>query len=218
VTDRYDRGMKQLRTPALIAAAIAVTAAISSAAGASAAVHYAVLGAKNATTAPTYINNSAGIPLALNSKAGTAPLAVGSSTVVGKLNADEVDGYHASSFAKVAGKSGIIVADGGSATCPKGTILTGGGGLANSGSLIYSGPDINATSDFVPNTWSSEDSDGGAYATFAVCYNPTGSVPGSVTSASLAKVAAKAKTRATATASGGTTSAPAPTPVRSPNS
>lgn len=177
--------MKQLRTPALIAAAIAATAAISSAAGASAAVHYAILGAKNATTAPTYINNSAGIPLALNSKAGTAPLAVGSSTLVGKLNADEVDGFHASSFAKVTGKTGVITAFNGPAVCPAGTVLTGGGGFGNA-PLDYNGPDpiFDANDNIVgyhANAWWAAVVSGDAYS-YAICYSPTGAaIPGAGT-------------------------------------
>lgn len=183
--------------------------------GAAAAVHYVVLGAKNSTTAATYINNSAGTPLALNSKSGTAPLAVGNTVTVKNLNADYVNGYHASSFAKVTGKTGVIAADAdgteGTATCPKGTVLTGGGGLA-SGGLDYSGPSLD-----VANSWETIGTDN-SY-TFAVCYNPTGTVPGALGAAGLSKLATQLHKVAKAPSpvvSGTSQASPVPTPQASP--
>lgn len=181
-----------MRTPALLATAIVATAAVSGTVGASAAVRYVALGAKNSTTALTSINNSNGTALALNSKAGSPPLAVGSNKTVTRLNADYVDGYHASSFAKVTGKTGVILADAdgtqGTAVCPRGTVVTGGGGLAGSG-LDYSGPSLD-----VANAW--ETIGGDNTYTFAVCYNPTGAVPGAMSAAMLSKVASKAQAKA----------------------
>lgn len=207
---------KRFRTPALIVGSIVATAVVSGAAGATAAVHYVILGAKNSTTAATYINNSAGTPLALNSKTGYAPLAVGSSVQVKKLNADYVDGLHASSFARTTGKTGVIAeaADGttGTATCPKGTVLTGGGGLAEDG-LDYSGPSLD-----VANSW--ETIGYNNTYTFAVCYNPTGAVPGALSATAASKLAsqlkATAKPTATATGTMSLPPSPRPTPTLSP--
>lgn len=191
----------KLRTPALVVTAIVTTAAVSGAVGASAAVRYVALGAKNSTTAATTLTNTAGTPLSLAARSGYAPLVVNSTKTVSRLNADYVDGYHASSFAKVTGKTGVILAPAddtsGTAACPKGTVLTGGGGLASDG-LDYSGPSLD-----VANAW--ETIGNGNTYTFAVCYSPTGSVPGAMTSSALAGVTAKAKPKVS----------PSPTPIAS---
>ena len=52
-----------------------------------------LLGRSNAATSPTTLTNSAGTPLALNAKAGYAPLGVNSTTKVGRLNSDLLDGW-----------------------------------------------------------------------------------------------------------------------------
>jgi hypothetical protein len=199
------------RTPAIVIGTAVVTAGLVGATSAVAAVHYVVLGAKNYSTAPTTINNSKGTPLALNSKTGYAPLAVGSNKLVTKLNADYLDGLHASSFARSTGKTGIIYAADKGAVCPAGTIATGGGGALfhydvtapNDESkyvydipINYSGPDINATTGaLISNSWVVLPADGTTHYgidAYVVCYNPNGAVPGAVTASTATTTAAKA--------------------------
>lgn len=108
-----------------------------------------LLGKSNSAGATTSLTNSAGTALSLTSKSGTAPLKVSSSTKVANLNADKLDGLDSTSFAKASGQTGTIWSDGGVwidldsdqpdgdpyaealfayASCPTGTVLTGGGG------------------------------------------------------------------------------------------
>ena len=95
-------------------------------------------------------------------------------------------------FARSAGRTGIIVNRGGDenvggqvyavavATCPAGTVLTGGGGFASydDDHIWYSGPGVR------PNTWEVDSNGDGAADTgkelvaYAVCYNPRGAVKG----------------------------------------
>jgi hypothetical protein len=161
------------------------------------------IGQKNKATKVTKIVNKKGTPLSLTAGKGKngklrAPLKVNSSKKVKKLNADLLDGKSAGAFAPVAalsaGRTGVIAAKGGDedspghayavavATCPKGTILTGGGGFAKytGDALWYSGPGKR------PNTWE-VDSDGDGVANngkeliaYAVCYNPRGAVRGAM--------------------------------------
>ena len=68
------------------------------------------------------------------------------------------------------------------AKCPTGTILTGGGGLDEMG-LLYSGPELSAAGDFLPNTWLAFGQSGSTLS-FATCYSPSGAaIPGAITSA-----------------------------------
>jgi hypothetical protein len=61
--------------------------------------HAFVLGEKNqASTTTTLTRTTSGVPLALNAVSGSAPLAVNSTKRVAKLNADMVDGLHATSL------------------------------------------------------------------------------------------------------------------------
>jgi hypothetical protein len=200
------------RTPAIVIGTAVLTAGTVGATSAVAAVHYVVLGAKNYSTAPTYINNSKGTPLALNSKTGYAPLAVGSNKLVTKLNADYVDGLHASSFARSTGKTGIIEAVDAAAKCPAGTVATGGGGAAfkvdpanpnnppTALAISYSGPDIDANDKFVPNSWIvvPPTVDANTHVvSFVECYNPKGAVPGAATATTKsAKAATNALSKA----------------------
>lgn len=190
--------IQRFRTPALIAAAVVATAAITIPVSATAAVRYVALGAKNSTTATTTVTNSGGTALALNSKSGTAPLAVNSTKVVTRLNADLLDGLHATSFARSTGQTGTLLGVG-EVDCPAGTVITGGGGLATAAdgvtpsSLAYSGPALNATGDgFVRNSWEALGAGAGdSVYTLAVCYNPKGAVPGALTPVAAKQLAAK---------------------------
>jgi hypothetical protein len=184
--------------PAIVAGTVVATVAVTIPLTATAAVRYVALGARNSTTATTTITNSAGTPLALNAKSGSAPLAVNSSKVVSKLNADYVDGVSASAFARTAGKTGVILGEGVTgATCPAGTVLTGGGGIASTAAgdpsaLAYSGPTIDATG-LVANSWLALPVNAAdTVFSFAVCYNPKGAVPGALSQAAVAKLASKA--------------------------
>lgn len=61
--------------------------------------HAFVLGESNlASTTTTLTRTTNGVPLVLNARSGYAPLAVNSTKRVTKLNADMVDGLHASSL------------------------------------------------------------------------------------------------------------------------
>ncbi len=138
-----------------------------------------LLGRSNTETAATTVTNSAGTPLSLRAKAGTAPLAVNSNKVVANLNADMVDGVHVSSLARTTGKTGTVVHDGTwdgwGAKCPAGTVFVSGGGYAKYGSAIYySGPDWDVnTHVLVPNSWIVLD-DSGVGVSNVTCYSPTG--------------------------------------------
>ena len=64
-----------------------------------------VLGRSNYATTVTSLSNSAGTPLSLSAKAGYAPLAVNSTKVVTRLNADLLDGLHSTAFQRAGSKS-----------------------------------------------------------------------------------------------------------------
>ena len=138
----------------------------------------AALDAATASPATTTVSHSGGTPLSLNAKSGYAPLKVNSSKVVTNLNTDKVDGYSASSFAMRSAKTGTVVADypGEAAFCPAGTVVTGGGGMADGG-LDCSGPGMNASgTGFADNSWQAigYDSTWGDALSFAECYSPSG--------------------------------------------
>jgi hypothetical protein len=148
-----------------------------------------LLGRSNAETATTTVSNTKGTPLKLNAKSGTAPLAVNSTKVVGSLNADMVDGYHASGFAMRSGKTGVIVASDVNqpAVCPAGTVSTGGGGLSLAdagGALGYSGPGSDPVSgNFIKNSWLALDANGYDAVSVVNCYSPSGAaIPGDIAS------------------------------------
>ena len=199
------------RTAVIVAAFVIAGCVLFSTTGASAAVSYVLLGRSNYAASSTNITNSAGTPLGLAAKSGYAPLWVNSTTQVARLNADYVNGYHASAFAKVTGKTGVIEAADAGAVCPSGTVATGGGGVAFDVDpadatkitaylpLNYSGPDIDANGNFVPNSWIVDPVSADAnthIAAFVECYNPKGAVPGAATAATAtAKVAASSLTK-----------------------
>ena len=183
--------LRTYRTPLLVVSALVVGAAAVPAGSAVAATAKAVLlGKANSATTTTTITNSKGTPLALNAKKGTAPLKVNSTVVVPNLNADRLDGLSSSAFARAAGRTGVVLKDNAPAICPKGTILTGGGGIAatedGKGAAIgYSGPAFDAADKLIPNSWDvfAVDEQAGTTA-FAVCYSPTGAkIAGSITAA-----------------------------------
>jgi hypothetical protein len=159
---------------ALSAAIVAVPMAASAANGGA-----WLLGRSNAESAPTYVTNSAGTPLALRAKAGYPALSVNTGNKVVNLNADTVDGYDSTKFAMRIGKTGTIVHDGTfdgwGAKCPAGTVFVSGGGYAKFGSAIYyTGPDWDvATGKIVPNSWLVLD-DSGVGVSNVTCYQPSG--------------------------------------------
>jgi len=180
--------MKRIITVAVaasVALGVGLVAAPGSAMASSAAV---LLGLSNSSSHATGLTNSYGTPLLLRAKPGYAPLAVNNTTKVSLLNSDLLDGYSSASFAKVAGKTATVVgADAGiAAHCPSGTLLVGGGGLADGG-LMYSGPDTDSSGNFSKNSWDAigYDSVFGSAISFAQCYSPSGaSIPGAITPSS----------------------------------
>src|SRR3954462_13512160 len=123
-----------------------------------------ILGRSNAATTTTTLTNSAGTALAVNSKAGTPTLKVGNTVRIPSLNADTVDGVHAGSFARTAGRTGsfdfpgqAVDSDGNrktdtivaSGACPSGTQLTGGGmsDFTQTGFTVVNAPDVD------PESW-----------------------------------------------------------------
>jgi hypothetical protein len=167
-----------------------------------------LLGRSNGATATTTLANSAGTPLSLKARVGTAPLAVNSTKTVTNLNADLLDGVNGASMALTSGRTGIVYGSSTdsdhlpfTATCPTGTIATGGGGAAayEGDSLAYSGPDFRDNGTLIPNSWLvMDDASNGAVA-WVTCYNPRGAVPGTRTTLpSGAKAAAVTQTKALA--------------------
>lgn len=160
-----------------------------------------LIGRSNTGTAVTTLTSSAGTPLSLKAKSGYPPFAVNSSKPVTHLNADWLDGVDASSFALAAGAhTGIIVGTSdwedptdptssvivSVATCPTGTMLTGGGSdnVTTAGHSFINSPDTNqwvvfSTADRVgdptaePAIAPDQPDD---ITSYAVCYNPRGSV------------------------------------------
>ena len=144
-----------------------------------------LLGRFNTASRITTLNNSSGSTLSLLSNPNNPPLRVNSHTKVAHLNTDLLDGRDSSDFALAGGRTGVIVGntsddDGlaNTATCPAGTIATGGGGYATGPRdyLQYSGPDHDDAGVIVPNSWLVV-ADGNATA-WVVCYNPRGAVAG----------------------------------------
>jgi hypothetical protein len=147
-----------------------------------------LLGRSNYETATTTVTNTYGTPLYLRAKSGYAPLKVNSTKTVTSLSADLLDGISSGSFARKTAKSGTVFSDGADGmgvVCPTGTILTGGGGFDPSATMPigYSGPDwVEATGNFIPNSWVALGVDGTVLSSFATCVNVMGgSVTGAVT-------------------------------------
>lgn len=169
------------RAVALTTGAILVASCFTPIGSATAATAKSVLlGKSNKTTKVTTIQNTKGVALSLKSKTGKAPLAVNSTTKVANLNSDLLDGLTSSKLARSGAVVGTIVASGGDvALCPKGTTITGGGGLA-AGGLAYSGPGLGEET-FVPNSWSALPIFDEEVYSIAKCYSPLGKiVPGSL--------------------------------------
>jgi len=155
-----------------------------------------LIGRSNFGSATTTLSNSGGIALRLNSKSGTAPIAVNRTTKVTNLNADLLDGRSDASYALTAGQTGVIYVEAewididedlvndallAVAVCPVGTKLTGGGvDNFTGGSTVLNGPDAGGAwygaADADPAVNFPED-----VAAYAVCYNPRGAVPGAMT-------------------------------------
>jgi hypothetical protein len=183
---------KRVSTPAALAAGALVAVVLTPGSAVAATAKSVLLGRTNKTTTTTTISNSKGTPLALTAKKGSAPLKVSSSTKVSGLNADQLDGLSSSSFARSTGRTGIVLGAGlgEAAKCPKGTIVTGGGGLDEMG-LAYSGPAISAAGDFLPNTWLALGQSGETFS-FATCYSPSGAaIPGAITGSKATALAAQ---------------------------
>ena len=157
-----------------------------------------LIGRSNFGSATTTLSNSGGIALRLNSKSGTAPLAVNRPTKVTNLNADLLDGRSDASYALAGGQTGVIWADGewidvdettpgndallAVAECPAGTKLTGGGVDNFTGyPTVYNGPD--AAGAWYGSSFADPAVDAPSDLTaYVVCYNPRGAVPGAMTS------------------------------------
>lgn len=159
-----------------------------------------ILGKANSAGATTTLSNANGTALTLNSKAGTPSLRVNRTTKVPNLNADLLDGLDSAAFARSGMGAGSYDVEGTAedafpiaegttlvyvvATCPAGTLRTGGGyvDFTKSGVVLWNGPD---TDEFDrPNSWSVgiqlDDAAGdlpdmvGASIT---CLNPKGAAP-----------------------------------------
>ncbi len=152
------------------------------------------LGATNRSHTMSVLKNSNGPALMLRSKEKTPPFRVNRAIKVPRLNADRLDGRHASSFALTAGAFGTVLATGvgmvdadnngvpeqisAVATCPAGTRLTGGGAsdFTEAGVTWFSAPvpgsswQVAVTTDNIAGTELD-------VSAFAICYNPRGAVP-----------------------------------------
>jgi hypothetical protein len=173
-------------------AAGAVFALVIGGGSAAAATGYKfIVGRSNSATSVSTLTNSRGPALSLRSKSGTPSLVVGSRTRVTNLNADTVDGVDSTKLALTAGRTGKVTGlaqDQGegafvaSATCPSGTLLTGGGVWDNtsSGITFLNAPDEDRSSTWlvgvsVDTTVTPADTPEDVRA-YAVCYNPRGAV------------------------------------------
>jgi hypothetical protein len=178
-----------------------------------------LIGRSNTGSATTTLTNTGGTPLKLNAKSQSyAPLAVNSSKVVTNLNADKLDGITEAQLARAAGKTGNITGTSdwapadpndpaslpdpstgliiGVATCPSGTKLTGGGSdNFTTGFTFVDAPDTNSW--IVMTDADSAQGDTPADVdSYAVCFNPRGSVVGAQANARTARPALSAATRA----------------------
>jgi hypothetical protein len=151
-----------------------------------------ILGHKNSAGAVSTLTNTRGPALSLRSRSGTPSLVVNSRSKVTNLNADSLDGLDATALALAAGRTGVVkglASDLGSgafvasASCPSGTLLTGGGVWDNTSSGITY---LNAPDEDRPTTtWMAAVSVDTSVVpadapedvkAYAVCYNPRGAV------------------------------------------
>lgn len=175
-----------------------------------------VTGRTNTATTTTTIKDTKGTPLSLVAKSGKAPLSVNTSTKVARLNADLLDGLDSSkflkssassSFARTTGKTGEYVntyapitvdidGDGTDdstaifATCPAGSVPTGGGAWNPTGAaildaeLVPSNELINDKAGAINSyfvvaagtTLATQDS-GADLGAYVYCYDPKGALP-----------------------------------------
>lgn len=115
-----------------------------------------ILGHTNASARTTVISDTKGTPLSLKAPSSKPALAVSNSKLISKLNADMLDGKSSSSFALTTGGTGEYVnvyapiaidlnQDGTDdatavfATCPAGSVPTGGGVYNPTGAAIEDG-------------------------------------------------------------------------------
>jgi hypothetical protein len=184
--------VNKLRSVGLLAAGATVAVVLTPGSAVAGGAKSLLLGRANSTTRTTTVANTAGTPLALRAGHGKAPLTVNSGTRVANLNADRLDGHDSTSFASARGVTGIVAGDapGDPATCPSGTVLTGGGGFADGG-LLWSGVAFDDAGHVVKNSWQAigYDSTDGKATAFAVCYSASGkAVPGAISAAQLRKL------------------------------
>jgi hypothetical protein len=151
---------------------------------AQAAVQNMLVGTTNESNKQTTIKNTAGIPLSLSSPEGVPSLKVNHSDLITLLNADKLDGLHATSFARSTMKTGVIVSGSphldtetgfyvATATCPEGTLRTGGGSHIASSTVYASAPEGDRGWTVIGLF------DARAYA---ICLSPSGSdIPGAST-------------------------------------
>jgi hypothetical protein len=207
----------QLKRPrhATVVAYVALFAALSGTAVAATGNAF-VLGRANNASTTTYLSNSGGTALAVGSKAGTPPLAVSNSVKVPRLNVDLVDGMDSSAFARTAGRTANLSAEGqpvdldgdavndvllAIATCPVGSVLTGGGNdNVSSGVTFVDSPSADNRSWSVASTFNAATDTGSDLVAYAVCYSPTGAVsmmasPRRVSASTWAETVAKARAR-----------------------
>jgi hypothetical protein len=142
-----------------------------------------LLGRSNAASLTTTLTNTGAAPaLTLRPRTGFAPLSTTSRVKAPNLNADLLDGVDSTQLALASGSTGFIVGDDpngdASATCPEGTRLTGGGGVAAGPDnfLFLTAPDPTTT-----RTWLASAAPAGEEVlAIAICYNPRGTVPGAM--------------------------------------
>lgn len=187
----------KLTGAAWFAAGVAATVLVAGGSAYAATGGTFILGKANTAETPTTLKNTGSGPVLKlpSSTAGQSPLGVSSTSGrVTNLNADKVDGQHASAFALASGKTGTIFASGtpidfegdgvtdgyaAFAWCPSGTKVTGGGFdvYTVSGALINR-PDTE-NNGWLVFSFAGASETGDDVVAWAQCYNPRGSVPGS---------------------------------------
>lgn len=158
-----------------------------------ATAHVLTLGTTNTAVKTTTLKTGGHSALSLVSKSGVAPLKVSNTTKIAHLNADALDGLDSTAFARTTGQTGEIDAVGqlvdvnndgtpdviaAAATCPAGTLVTGGGSenFTTTGVTVADGPVKGgwlAISTYDPTQDQASD-----FTTNVVCYNPLGVVRG----------------------------------------
>lgn len=195
-----------------------------------------LVGRTNTASNTTTIKDTKGTPLSLTAKSGSAPLRVNTSTKVAQLNADLLDGVDSSkflkssassTFARTSGRTGEYVntyapatvdldGDGTDdstavfATCPSGSVPTGGGAWNPTGAAILdaelvssnellkgtSGP-VNSYLVVASGTTLATQDSGADFGAYVYCYDPKGALPAQklTSGAKAARSAAPARLR-----------------------